>query len=129
MTTFWIIALGIYFLADLAFKKSPTTELEAGAAVAIMFIALLAGDVMGLVRARQTHSWAWGIPLAILLVFSLSMIPLAIFVDLLPPHVFGGLSFLLLFMQMIVLGVFGWWGPRLLPARPKAQTISAHVRS
>lgn len=119
MTAAWIIPLGIYFGLVVAYKKPPTADLETGVAFAIICAALLSGDVMGLVRARQTHSWGWGIPLAILLVLSLSVIPVAVFTELIPTHVGSLLTFLLIIVQMIVLAVFGWWGPRIAPARPK----------
>lgn len=119
MTTSWIIPLGMYYGLGVSLHPNATSDVEAGVAFAIIFAALVAGDVMGLVRAWQTHSWAWGISLAILLVFSLSLIPVAVFTNLIPTDVGSLLTFLLITIQMIVLGVFGWWGPRAVPARPK----------
>lgn len=129
MATSWIIALGIYFLLALADAPPPTANLETGVTVAIVLVALLAGDVMGLLRAWQTRSWVWGIPVAILLAFSLgvtSLVLATLFIDLLPDRVLALLVLLVVFVQAIVLAVFGWWGPRKLPARPQVP-VALHV--
>jgi hypothetical protein len=121
MATSWIIPLGLYYGLNMLANPNATSDLEARVAFAIVCAVILAGDVMGLVRAWQARSWAWRIALAILLALSLSVIPVAVFIVLLPTPAASLLTFLLInsIVQMVVLGVFGWWGPRKLPARPK----------
>lgn len=120
MTTSWIIALALDCELVVYYHPNATSAVDADVAFTIVCAAVLVGDVLALMRAWHTHSWAWGIPLATLFTFSLVVIPLTVFTSVLPTGVGSLLTFLLILAQTAALGVFGWWGPRIAPARPKA---------
>jgi TIR domain len=118
LATSWIIPLALYYGLGVATHPNATSEVEAGVAFAIVGAAILAGDVMGLARAWRARSWGWGCTLALLLILSLGVIPLAVFSSVMPTAVGSLLTFALILAQMVALAIFGWWGPHPAPARP-----------
>jgi hypothetical protein len=125
LTCAWLIPLALYYGLAVSVNHTDTSDVEVGAAFAVICAAMLVGDVMGLVRAFRVRSWAWGGALALLLILSLVAVPLAVFTNVFPTDVSTLIFLAIILAQLITLGIFGWWGPRQAPTRPAAPSASA----
>jgi hypothetical protein len=106
--------------------KIPTAKVEGEVGITAAWGVILVGTALGLVRAWQTRSWVWFTVLAILFVPVFPLFVISLFVN-----IGGALAVfvtLLIFAQIVAMGIFSWWGPRALPVRHPAAPVPAAVQ-
>lgn len=131
-TVFWVSLLAFAFalaVTGVADSRTdiPTARTEADVGFAVTWGLAIIGNIIGLPRAWQTRSWAWLIIQAALAIPSLVFAFLGFFTDVLNSEVWGAVIGLLFTGQIVVMGIFSWWGPRAQPAPHPASHPAAPV--
>jgi TIR domain len=130
-TTFWVAFLAFYFVLGVTYaSKLPSAKIESEVGLEAAWGVILVGNALGLVRAWQTGKRGWFIALALLFIpsFSLFLINLiSFFITVNFGDALALFITLLIVAQIVMMGIFSWWGPRALLARHPAAPVPVAV--